>query len=123
MKTKQNLLGICLLAAVLLPTVVQADCLSYPFYYTVNNNSATITGYVGLPGAVNIPSAISSYTVTGISANIFNQLNPGYQNQVSSISIPDTVTNIDPYTFANCYVLTTITVNATNPAYSSVGGV
>ena len=43
--------------------------------------------------------------------------------KVTSVYIPSTVTNIQPYTFQSCLKLTAITVDALNPAYSSLGGV
>jgi hypothetical protein len=58
MKTKRNLIQICLLGAALLalPVAGQAQ-----YAFTTNNGAITITGYSGLGGTVTIPSATNGY--------------------------------------------------------------
>jgi uncharacterized repeat protein (TIGR03803 family) len=46
-----------------------------------------------------------------------------YATSITSITIPNSVTNIGYYAFNNCNSLTAITVNTGNPAYISVSGV
>ncbi|HEY5041518.1 MAG TPA: hypothetical protein VIK53_05890 [Verrucomicrobiae bacterium] len=56
MKAKRNLIQICLLCAVVLPVVVQAQ-----FAFTTNNGAITITKYTGNAAAVTIPSTTNGY--------------------------------------------------------------
>jgi hypothetical protein len=114
MKPSRKLLAALLL--MLLPAVTQAQ-----FTFTINNGTITITGYTGPSGPVSIPSTISGLQVTAISRTTFAP--PNNVGNISSISIPDTVTNIDSDSFVNCYALTTIIIDAANPAYSSDGDV
>ncbi len=66
------------------------------FTYTTNNGAITITGYTSSRvGAVTIPSTINGLPVTDIGTNAF-------QNSIlTSVIIPDTVTNIGDYAFAD----------------------
>lgn len=62
MKTKRNLILLCLLPVLLaMPTVVQAQ-----FTFTTNSGAITITGYSGSPTNVVIPSTTNGYPVTDI---------------------------------------------------------
>lgn len=80
--------------------------------------SATIIGYIGTGGAINIPSTTTNgLTVTGIAYGAFDE------SPITSVSIANTVTNIAPGAIVNCYELSTITVASNNPAYSSLNGV
>jgi hypothetical protein len=63
--------------------------------------------------SVTIPSAVAS-----IGDNAFSAC-----SGLTSVVIPDSVTNIGGSAFFGCSSLTTITVDALNPAYSSVDGV
>ncbi|HWD18233.1 MAG TPA: leucine-rich repeat protein [Verrucomicrobiae bacterium] len=94
------------------------------FDYSVNadGKTVTITDYTGLNSALVIPTNILGRTVTGIGASAFG-LAAAYDPGLSSISIPNSVTNIGEDAFANCFNLKTITVAADNPAYSSFNGV
>jgi len=56
-------------------------------------------------------------TVTSIGASAFNG------TKLTSVTIPSSVTSIGAQAFYNCSNLTSITVSASNPAYSSVAGV
>jgi Leucine Rich Repeat (LRR) protein len=96
-----------------LPAVVQAQ-----FNYTTNNGTITITGYTGPGGAVDIPSTINGLPVNVIGDGAFQ-----YNTSLTSVTIPNSVTNIGYYAFTGCTRLTAITVDALNSAYSSVDGV
>jgi hypothetical protein len=112
---------------------------------TITNGTITITGYYGPGGAVTIPSKINvggvNLPVTVIHSQAF-YLN----NNVTSVDIPDSITNIEAWAFqlcgvltnvtmgkgvislgdeafAQCQSLTTITVDPANPAYCSVNDV
>ena len=94
---------------------VQVSFTYLPFNYTINNGAVSITGYTGTGGPVTIPSIIVGLPVTSIE-NIAG-------NSPTSILIPSSVTNIVEGAFGICASLTAITVDANNPAYSSVAGV
>jgi len=114
MKTKHNLIQICLLCAALLPAVVQAQ-----FSYTINaDNTATITGYTGVGGNVTIPSVTNDHPVTAIANYAF-----WGNTSMTNLTIPSSVTNIGVMEFQVCYSLTNVTVDGANPNYASAGGV
>ncbi len=96
----------------MLPAALKAQ-----FTYTTNNGAITITSYNGPGGAVTIPDTINGYPVVSIGTNAFQS------STVTSIAIPDNVTNIGDQAFWYCYRLTAITVDAQHSVYSSVDGV
>jgi hypothetical protein len=113
MKTRiqKLLVGAALMGAA---TLVQAQ-----FNYTDNGNgTCTISGYTGPGGAVTIPNSISGLRVVSIGNNAFYQ-----HTTLTSVTIPDSVTSIDPQAFSLCTSLTAITLDPANPFYSSVDGV
>ena len=77
---------VCLL---LLPAVVQAQ-----FLFTTNNGAITVTGYTGSGGAVAIPEAIDHLLVVSIDNYAFAR-----RTSITSVVIPDTVTNIGDEAF------------------------
>ena len=82
-----------------------------PFTVTTNNGSITITSYIGPSGAVVIPPAIYGYPVTGIGANAFWYRNGQYGTpDVTSVTIPNSVTSIGDYAFSDCTSLTNVTL-------------
>ena len=136
MKTKQSLICLCLLGALLLarPAPVQAQ-----FTFTTNNGAITITGYTGAVGSMVIPSTTNGYPVTGIGTNAFF-----LYSSLTNVSIPNSITVIGPFAFADssltnaiipasvtnigvaafqCQTLKNITVDAANSFYSSASGV
>jgi len=86
------------------PIAVQAQ-----FTYTTNAGGAsiTITHYTGPGGAVTIPTNINSLTVTGIGEFVFAE------TAATAIVIPDGVTSMSDYAFANCESLTNVTISST----------
>ena len=106
MNAKRNLIQICLLGVVLLtlPAVVQAQ-----FTFITNaDNTITITGYSGPPWAVNIPTNINGLSVTSIGNGAFyNYLGEYF---LTSVTIPNNVTNIGVQAFNECYQLTNVTI-------------
>ncbi len=75
------------------------------FTYKIENNEATITGYVGSVSSMVIPTKIENYKVTRIGNGAF------YQNKViTSATIPETITQISEGAFADCVNLTKITI-------------
>jgi hypothetical protein len=139
MKAKRNLIQICLLCVTMLPAGAQAQ-----FNFTTNNGAITITGYTGPSVAVVIPSTTNGYPVTTIGGGAFSAFLGN--SSPTSLTIPDSVTNIGggvfdecfgltnisigsgassigPGTFVDCYQLNVITVNPTNSFYSGVNGI
>ncbi|MGH7940920.1 MAG: leucine-rich repeat domain-containing protein [Limisphaerales bacterium] len=107
---------------------------------TTNNGAITITGVSGSPISITIPAKTNGYPVTTIANSAF-----GGDSGLSGIIIPDSVTNIGNLAFASsgltnvtipgsvigigyeafvsCESLTNVSVDAGNPAYSSLNGV
>ncbi len=79
--------------------------------YTLDSNNATITGYSGAESAIEIPSEVSdgsnSYPVTAVgkSSSVFSGTN------ITSVTIPDSVTSIGVDAFYNCTNLSSVTIH------------
>ena len=91
--------------------------------YVVYRGEAQVVGVSGNPEDIVIPASISNekgdrFSVINIASNAFSNL-----YEVTSITIPNTVTTIADDLFSNNYSLTTINVEEGNPAYSSIDGV
>ena len=99
MKTAPSLFRLCLLVAGLLPIAVQAQ-----LTYTTNSGSITITGYTGNPTALTIPTSINGYPVTKIGNNAF------FQSTLTSLTLPNTLTNIGTGAFGYCASLTSVKI-------------
>ncbi|HVM62490.1 MAG TPA: leucine-rich repeat protein [Verrucomicrobiae bacterium] len=93
-----------LLLIMLVPVAVQAQY----NYVTNSDNTITITGYVGAGGDVSFPSTINGLTVTTIGGGTFLE----FANNLTSVTIPSTVTNIGSYAFLGCGILTNVTIGA-----------
>ena len=84
--------------------------------YSVENNQATITAYLGLGPVVGIPSEVNGFAVTKIGAgwpHVFRPPPPSLENvnsYITSITIPTTVTIIGPLAFNALVGLTSITI-------------
>ena len=102
------LLGLLLLAG---PASVKAQ-----LTYTTNSGAITITGYSvpgGPVGLLNIPASTNGFPVTGIGPEAFE-----LSTNLTSISIPDSVTNFAEYCFFECSNLTGVVISN---AAASVG--
>lgn len=91
--------------------------------YTLDdvNHTATITGCTeNTFGTLIIPATLmnGTYTVTAIANNAFNG-----NGNISSVSIPASVTTIGNSAFSNCQSLTAFTVDASNASYKSDNGI
>ncbi len=74
--------------------------------FTVTNNDGeiTITGYTGGGGAVSIPAMIDGLPVVAIGKDAFSF------TEVSSVTIPDSVTSIGYEAFGTCTNLSSVTL-------------
>jgi len=87
------------------------------FSYTNTNGTITITGYTGPGGNVVIPGTIDGLPVTSIGVSALSFINnlsdqsklTGLSN-MTSVIIPDSVTNLGDGAFAGCPNLATITI-------------
>ncbi|MFA7369066.1 MAG: leucine-rich repeat domain-containing protein, partial [Kiritimatiellales bacterium] len=105
------------LTAILLLLAISVAAQDVDYTYTTNaDDTITIIKFTGSGGAPKIPGTINNRPVTSIGTNAFSY------GQLSSVLIPDSVTNIESSAFCRCTELITITVNATNAFYSSAGG-
>ena len=97
----------------LLPAVVQAQ-----FTFTTNNGTITITGYTGAGGGVIIPSETNGLPVTAFTYRVFS-----INRIVTSVTIPDSVSNIPDNAFYGCCGLTNVTIpnSVTNIGQSAFG--
>jgi hypothetical protein len=83
------------------------------WWYSVENNQATITSYSGSGGAVTIPSVVNGIPVVGFGIasggiGVFNSAGKG--PLVTSISIPNSVKTIGAYAFKNCNNLVSVNI-------------
>ncbi len=93
-------------------TGVYTEDVEYEYNYTDNGNgTCTITGYNGSGGAVTIPNTINGLTVTSIEGDAFD-----YCYSLTSITIPASVTTIEPYAFYDCDNLTEVYFQGNAPA-------
>jgi hypothetical protein len=83
----------------------------FPFTFTINNDTVTITGYTGSGGAVTIPGTVASLPVTSIGTNAFYQ-----DSSVTSMTISSSVTSIGDDAFADCASLTAIYFQGNAPS-------
>jgi len=98
-KTSFVLSVLVAVAAVLVACPSQAQ-----FTYSTNIGTITITGYTGTNLVVAIPSTIDGLSVTSIGVSAFKDLG------ITSVTIPDSVTNVGDYAFSGCSSLTTVTI-------------
>lgn len=91
-------LAATLFAAAILPASAQ-------FEFATNNGVLTLTSYTGAGGAVVIPANSGGLPVVAIGPNAFLQ-----KQTVTSVAIPNTVTNIDFYAFSGCSSLASVTI-------------
>jgi BspA type Leucine rich repeat region (6 copies) len=88
--------------------------------YAINDGAVTITSYAGSGGTVSIPATINGLPVTSIGNAAFYDDNSFNDNSLTSVTIPDSVTNIGDEAFVNCAELTSVYFGGNAPvAHSS----
>jgi hypothetical protein len=71
----------------------------------------TIIGYLGTGGNVNIPATINGLPVTSIADYAFTySFGTSTTTNITSVSLPNTITSIGNYAFSRCVALTNITI-------------
>ncbi len=89
------------------------------FNYVITNGAVTITEYTNSAvGPAVIPDSIEGAPVIAIGSYVI-----GNRTNVTSIAIPNSVTNIDQWAFWNGPSVLTITVDPDNVFYTSVDGI
>src|SRR5437773_7203246 len=98
----------CAMGALVLVGELQAQ----DFTYTNTNGTITITGYTGPGGDVVIPGTIDGLPVTSIGDgalsfinNLSDRSNLTGLSNMTSVTIPDGVTNLGEGAFAGCLTL------------------
>ena len=79
---------------------------SVAFHYEIREGAAVILSYLGKEARVTIPASIGGYPVTTIEEAAFRA------TPVSAVVIPDSVTKIGWFAFADCQSLTSVTLPA-----------
>src|SRR6267142_3813410 len=78
------------------------------FTYSTNaDGTLSLTGYTGSGGAVTIPGVVDGRTVTIIAEAAFE-----YNHDITAVSIPDSVTDIQGYAFYDCTNLASVPLPA-----------
>ena len=89
--------------------------------YKFNKALGRIEEYIGTENEIEIPSEIDGVAVSSIDGSAFSNI---YKySSIRSITIPDSVTNIESTAFSGCRSLEKITVNKDNICYSEVNGI
>ena len=91
----------------------------YELIYETDDENKYVSGFEGIPVDVVIPSEVDGKSVTSIYST-FSNCNC---SNLTSITIPDSVTRIDNGAFSHCENLNDINVNLDNKNYTSVDGV
>jgi len=89
----------------LLPTVQWNPQVLAQLIYITNNGAITITAYTGNSSAVVIPSTIFGFPITSIGTNVFFNC-----TNLTGVTLPNTVTNLENSAFAGCTALTSVVV-------------
>jgi hypothetical protein len=103
---------LCLALVLLLPVAGRAQ-----FTLLTNSGAITITGYTGAGGAVIIPAATNGLPVMSIGPSAFG--NYSYNSTITSISVPNSITNLGNNAFYDCNALTNINIPGSVTALGS----
>lgn len=97
----RSLWTLTLLLLLRVPASLEAE----DYTYTTNEGAITITGYSGPGGVVNIPGTLSGLPVIAIGDFAF-----AWHQELTSVTLPDSVASLDTYAFYNCNFLTNVTL-------------
>ena len=105
-RTLSLLLCLVMICSVFAGLNITASAATNGYYtYTVSNGEATITGVdQNITGKINVPSELGGYPVTSIGRSAF------YFSKATSVTIPNSVTNIASYAFNECANLKSVTI-------------
>ena len=113
-KVHTFLVGIIMMAILLCCSSQVQASQDGDYEYSVTDGNAQITLYTGAGGVVTIPSNLGGFPVTSIDDCAFF-----YYTNITSIIIPQGLTNIGNSAFAGCSRLTSITIPQ---GVKSIGG-
>lgn len=84
-----------------------------PFVYTVlEDGTAEITEYLGFASEIVVPETIDGYTVTSVGEGVFYNCNAFLPEPLTSVTLPDTLTNIGASAFSDCTGIRELTIPA-----------
>ena len=120
------ILSTLMLVLPLLASAYDAEVDGINYYLIPEKNEAKVTfSRSGYPSSVNIPEKFTyegvEYSVTCIGAFAFNSF--GEYSNLTSVTIPNSVTRIEPEAFDGCSNLTSVTIpnSVTDIGYSAFG--
>lgn len=96
----------CLLEIFMLTIATTVNAEDANYRYITNGSAIAITDYIGSSADVTIPSTINSMPVTIIHGAF------SFNGFVTSVTIPDSVTNLAGSTFMHCTNLSSVTIPA-----------
>ena len=80
------------------------------FFYTVANNTATITNYRGTAKKLSVPNYMYTDKQEAIKVTAIGDKALYGKYQLTEVTIADNIRKIGDYAFANCKNLTTVTI-------------
>ena len=88
------------------------------FFEMLDDGTYEIIGYNGEEETLEFPNMYDGKAVTSIGESVFCN-----GNRIKSVTIPDSITNINPNAFEYCFSLAEINVSPDNNSYASQNGV
>ena len=84
--------------------------ISAQFQYTVDDTGATVTGYTGQGGTVEIPSVLGGKPVVAIGNNAFQMPNLEIRTDITAVILPEGLQSIGRSAFWGCAGITSIEI-------------